>query len=276
MLTKLPYRTIITTPPNFSLISLDLSAAETWVVAHLANDQNMKRELIEGDIHSFSACVIHDLPVPPGQGKSKYKGLINEEQRYLGKKTNHSSSYRTSPYKLCEAINKDGTVTVSLHQVKRWHTLWHQTFLIRRWWNDIEDNLRQNSNTLTTTYNRSRTFYGIWNDDLLKEATAYEPQSTVADHMRGRLHPEFGIPGGIREIRKQITSKHPEIKLIQSAYDSVLMEVPDDVVDEIGEQCRSILLRPLVIRGETFTIPVDCDIYPKRWGEDKRSLRQSA
>ena len=268
---KIPYRSIICSPPNKSLLALDLSAAETWVVAYLTDDPNMKRELSAGDIHSFSACIISDIPIPEGTGKARYKPFIDEQTRYIGKKTNHGSSYRMGIYKQAEAINKDGVVTVSLKQVKTWHNRWHNTFLVKNWWREIEEGLQRNNRTMTTTYNRTRTFYGIWGDSLFKEATAYEPQSTVADHMRGRVHPELGIEGGIRAIRKAFLP-YPEIKLIQTAHDSILMEVPDDIVDEIGLKSQSLLSRPLVIKGETFTIPVDCDIYPKRWGEDKRSI----
>lgn len=264
---KLPLRSIICAPAGKSLISLDLSAAETWIVAHLANDPNMISQLATGDIHSFSARVVFEKSLADP---------VSEQERYIGKKVNHSASYRTSPYKMCEFINKEGNITVSLHQVKQWHARWHSTFMIRQWWNDIEERLRIQNRRLTTTYKRSRTFYGLWNDDLLKEATAYEPQSTVADHMRGRLHPELQIPGGIREIRKQITSQYPEILEIQTAHDSILLECPTSLVSEIGERCYRLLKRPLIIRDSTFTIPVDCDIYPERWGEGKRKLKFAA
>lgn len=231
----------------------------------------MKQELADGDLHSYSACLIYDLTVPQGTGKARFKGLIAPEQRYMGKKMNHSCGYRATPYKLTEAINKEGGITVSLHQVKKWYTAWHQGFLIQPWWRNIEERLRDNDNVLRTTYGREHRFYSFWSDELFKEATAFEPQSTVADHMRGRIHPEFGIPGGIREIRKHYL-KYPEIKLLQTAHDSLLLECPNPIVDEVGAKCVELLTRPLAINGETFTIPVDCDIYPKRWGEDKRAL----
>lgn len=269
--TKVPYRSIVRAPPGKSLISLDLSAAESWIVAHLSQDQNMLQELSSGDLHSFTACIIFEIPVPSGSGKARFKGIIDEAQRYMGKKTNHGSGYRMSAFKMTDEINKDGQITVSLYQVKRYAALWHNTFAIKSWWFDIEEKLNNNNRTLTTTYGRSREFFSLWSDDLLKEATAYEPQSTVADHMRGRIHPELGIKGGIREIY-YLYKDFPEIKLLQTAHDSLLLEAPSDSCEEIALQCQSLLLRPLVVRGETFKIPVDCDIYPERWGENKRKL----
>jgi hypothetical protein len=135
------------------------------------------------------------------------------------------------------------------------------------WWAEIDDKLRRDR-ILITPYRRKRTFLGLWNDDLLKEATAYVPQSTVGDHMNGAVQPELGIEGGLKAIYHQIIiPSKEEIKMIQTAHDSVVLDCPKPLISEISEQTVSLLHRPLVVNGETFTIPVDCDIYPERWGE---------
>lgn len=255
-----PVRSLIRAPKDYCFVTADLSAAESWIVAHLANDPNMKHELANGDLHKFSGRVIHELtPDDP----------ITDEERYLGKKMNHSSSYRTSPIKIAEFVNKEGKVTISVSQARRYHTLWHNAFHVKFWWLEIDEQIRT-TREMVTCYGFRRKFYGFIDDKLLKEATAFEPQSTVADHMNGKIHPELGIPGGLKEIRRKITKpSNGEIRMVQTAHDSVLMYVPRRIANEIAEQVVEILRRPLVVRGETFTIPVDCDIYPERWGEGK-------
>jgi DNA polymerase-1 len=254
---KAPLRTIIRARDGCSLISVDLSAAEAWVVAYLARDENMKRELAEGDLHKYAASIIFQKPT----------NLITTEERYVGKKGNHSLNYRTSAGKLCESINKEGIITVSLPQSKTYYERWHSAFNVRMWWAEIDDTLRR-TRCLVTPYRRKRVFFGLWNDDLLKEATAYVPQSTVADHMNGAVQPELGIEGGLLEIyRKIVVPSKFEVKMIQTAHDSVVLETPKPLLSEMSEKVVSILKRPLVVNGETFTIPVDCDIYPERWGE---------
>jgi len=254
---KVALRSMIRAREGCSLISTDLSAAEAWVVAYLARDVNMQRELAGGDLHKYAAAIIFQ----------KDSSLITKEERYVGKKGNHSLNYRTSAGKLCESINKEGIVTVSLPQAKTYYERWHSAFNVRMWWADIDDKLRRDR-TLITPYRRKRIFYGMWNDDLLKEATAYVPQSTVADHMNGAVQPELGVRGGLLAIYQDIIKKsNNEILMIQTAHDSVVLECPKPLVDEISEQVVSLLRRPLVVNGETFTIPVDCDIYPERWGE---------
>ena len=86
--------------------------------------------------------------------------------------------------------------------------------------------------------------------------------------MNGAVQPELGIEGGLLTIyRNIILPSKEEIRMIQTAHDSVVLECPRPLISEISEQTVSILKRPLVVGGETFTIPVDCDIYPERWGE---------
>jgi DNA polymerase-1 len=254
---KIPLRSIIRASPGNSLISVDLSAAEAWIVAYLARDQNMQRELAGGDLHKYAASIIFQKPTTE----------ITKEERYVGKKGNHSLNYRTSAGKLCESINKEGIITVSLPQTKTYFERWHSAFSVRMWWAEIDDKLRRDR-ILITPYRRKRTFLGLWNDDLLKEATAYVPQSTVGDHMNGAVQPELGIEGGLKAIYHQIIiPSKEEIKMIQTAHDSVVLDCPKPLISEISEQTVSLLHRPLVVNGETFTIPVDCDIYPERWGE---------
>lgn len=253
-----PIRSIIRAREGCSFISVDLSAAEAWIVAYLANDENMKRELGEGDVHKFAASIIF---------QKKKEDVTKIERNEVGKPCNHSLNYRTSANMLAQTINKKGVITVSLPQAKTYWTRWHAVFNVKFWWAEIDDKLRRDR-VLVTPYGRKRTFYGLWNDDLLKAATAYVPQSTVADHMNGAVQDELGIKGGLLELyHKIILPANKEIKMIQTAHDSVILECPKILISEISQQTVSILRRPLIVNGQSLTIPVDCDIYPERWGE---------
>lgn len=254
---KYPIRSIVKAPPGYSLISADLSAAEAWVVAYLANDENMKKYLQLKKIHEFAASVIFD----------KTLDTILPLERYTGKKANHSLNYKTSAEELVRSINKEGVITISVAKGKIYYTKWHSVFNVKYWWAEIEQRMYRDR-TIITCYGRKRVFYGQINSDLLKEATAYEPQSTVADHMNGAVQKEIGIEGGLKKLYEDIViPSGGYIRMIQTAYDSILIECPTSLCKEIGEQTVSILTRPLMVNGQTFTIPVDCDIYPERWGE---------
>lgn len=255
-----PIRSIITAEKGKQLLAMDLSQAEAWIVAYLANEPNMKRELAGGDIHTLSARIIFE-------NEALTKKDVNE--RYLGKKMNHSCNYQTGPFMIAIMINKESDkppyVTVTVKQTKLYHKRWTDFFNLSIWWKSIEEKLSIDR-TLITPYRRKRTFFAQWGPSLFKEATAFIPQSTVADHLYGYIQPEIGISGGLLGIKKQILNKYPEIKLVNSAHDSALFEVPVPLISEMKELFRQQIERPIMINGETFTIPVDSDIY-ERWGE---------
>lgn len=265
--TKLPIRSMYRAPKGKTLCAFDLSAAEAWIVAYLSNDPNMKRELADGDLHSYSATGIYDLKVDFNiPGKTKYEGVVTKDQRYIGKKMNHAGNYRTGPFKIAEFINKEGNITISVADAKLFHSKWLTAFNLQNWWNEI-DIIAATTRTMTTCYGFRRKFWGIYNEDLKKEMTAFEPQSTVADHMHGAIHPDLGIRGGNIAIHSDIVlPSHGEIVMCNTAHDSVMLEVPTPLVSEVISHVVSLLRRPIVIRGEEFTIPVDAEIG-ERWGE---------
>lgn len=261
----LALRSMYRAPAGKVLCGFDLSAAEAWVVAYLANEPNMKRELAEGDIHSFSACNIFDLPIPQGEGKSRYS-FVTGDQRYVGKKMNHASNYRTGVYKTAEFINKEGIITVSVADAKQYQAKWLSAFNLHNWWAEI-DFIAGAGRTITTAYGFRRRFWGIYNDKLKKEMTAFEPQSTVADHLLGAIQPELGIKGGALSVYHDIVApSNGEIRICNTAHDSLMMEVPYLIHREIMDRVITLLQRPLVVKGEQFTIPVDAEVG-ERWKE---------
>jgi hypothetical protein len=282
---KLHVRSMITAPKGFSLISVDLSQAESWCVAFLANEPNMKKALMFGDIHTEtagSALFFNDTGCPHSWNKldekegswicAECKDIVTKLMRYVGKRYNHASSYRMGAPRAAEVINKDSDkppyFTVTLEESKRYSEAWNAYYNLRDWWSGIEIKLSENARKLVTTYGRERVFYGQWGNELFKEATAFEPQSTVADHFNGQIHPQLGIRGGLREIYKQYIKPYKDDghKIINQAHDSCIVEVPTPVVEEIGLGMMRLLRRPLVINGEEFTIPVDGEWGP-RWTE---------
>ena len=266
---KLPIRSFLTASPEKVLLEFDFSQAEAWVVAYLANCREMKAALVrkgDKDIHSTSGRALFSIPED---------APISSDARYMGKKFNHASNYGTSPMMIAHMVNSESInppyTTITIAQAKTYHQRWKDLFHeIPRWWLDIQREL-SDSRTLKTPYGRERVFYGQWGDSLFKEAYAYIPQSTVADHCLGAVQPEVGIKGGIRGIFKEfvkgrISSGRPEIALLNTSHDSLILECPNSISKEVQETCVNLLQRPLQIGGETFTIPVDCKIG-HAWGE---------
>src|SRR3990167_663558 len=265
---KLPVRSIITAPKDYYLLSADLSQAETWVVAYLSGDKTIKEALAHGkksngtDIHSITASRFYHIP----------QGILpSETQRYVGKKGNHQCSYKGGAYKLAESINAESDkppfVTVSMAEAKIFWREWLDLFgSIQLWWSDVEERIRVNR-TITTIYRRKRIFYGVMGETLFKEATAHELQSTIAYHLLGAIQPELGIKGGLTSIYNEIViPSNNNIRIINTAHDSCILEVPRSDISSVAGKVVSFLKRPMMIKGEEFTVPVDLK-YGEHWEE---------
>jgi DNA polymerase I-like protein with 3'-5' exonuclease and polymerase domains len=223
----------------------------------------MKDALKRGIIHERTASFIFDKP------ETEIEPLV---ERYIGKKCNHAFNYRMGPYKAAESINKEGNITVSVAQTKMYHEKYHQNYMIKRWWSEIEEKLSLDR-TITTIYGRRYRFYSAWGEKLFKDATAFEPQSTVADHVFGAIQDELGIAGGIKLVYSSIVKGHEsDIKIVETAHDSIIVECPNTIVNEIAEQVVKCMRRPMVIKGDQFTIPVDCKVG-ERWDEGMTKLK---
>lgn len=246
--------------PGKVLIQCDLSQAETWIVAYLANCYEMKDALLNSDIHTKTASAIFGVPF----GSVEKDGI----ERYTGKRINHASSYRMSPERFTQVYNKDALVPITNAQSKQYQATWHQLYpeVKQIWWAKVEAQLNK-TRSITTSYGRRRVFFAQWGQELFKEATAFEPQSTVADHFNGLTQPELGIVGGLLEVKRKIVDRsHGEISIVNQSHDSALLEVPTRYASDIAPEFVSILRRPLIVNSEEVNIPVDCEIG-ERWGE---------
>lgn len=267
-----PIRGIVVAPKDHLLVNFDLAQAESWIVAYLADEPKMKQALLFGDIHRETAQ--HAFLEISDEEWEKIESKEKKLRRYTGKQYNHATAYRMGPYKAMEVINKRSDkppyLTVTLAESKTYYQKWHSYYHLDPWWASIESQLNQ-TRTLTTPYNRVRYFFGQWGNELFKEATAYVPQSTVADHMNGKVQSSLGIKGGVLEVKKQLHDKKA-LRIINQSHDSILNIIHKDVWKEVAEQTHKLLLRPLIVNGEELTIPVDCEVG-ERWGELKEQKR---
>lgn len=281
---KISFRSIFKAPTGKLLVAVDLSQAESWIVAFLANEKNMKYALMHSDIHCQSAGVIffsgncnHDW-VKKDRTCKKCGAILTKDQRYLGKRRMHASSYKMGAKKAMEVINADSDkppfISITLKESEAHSIAWLNFYQVKGWWIEVEGKDR----TITTTYGRSRTFYAQWGEDLEREKIAYEPQSTVADHFNGAIHPIIQKEGGLIHIYKKLIKpywcgntycEHREChKIINQSHDSCILELPSENASDIGKEAMHLLLRPLIIKDEEFIIPVDGKIGD-RWDEEE-------
>ncbi len=256
---KVSIRSQFVASPGCVLIQWDLSKAESWVVAWLADDYNMKQSLLHGDIHTDTAAnALFQVP----------KEQITKVMRYTGKRWNHASAYRMGYKKAMAVVNgesdKPPYLVVSLQESKTFSLRWHGYYpnVKSIWWREIEEKAAKNR-TIVNTYGVVHMFFERWGEELFRQMTAWEPQSTIAVHMNGMVHPELGIKGGVVEVHKQFKDA---LLIVNQSHDSIIADVPKANVDDVLIPVSNLLRRPLIVNGEEFTIPVDAEMG-ERWGE---------
>lgn len=246
-------------PPGHVILSVDLSQAESWIVGYLAQDENMITALKNGILHETTARRLFDL--------NDWSIPVPDEYRYVGKRTNHGTGYRMTPERFVEEYNlesPDGRV-ISIATGRKWQNIWHSTYpnVKNNWWNEIDFKLKTQDSTLTTVYGFTRKFFGPDSNEKKKEATAFEPQSTVADHFNGEVQEGNEIPGGLLEFNLQ---KPPEVKIINQSHDSFMAEVPKAIYMDMYYLAKKLFYRPIIIKGQECWIPVDGEVG-ERWKE---------
>ena len=236
-----------------SFVYRDYSQAEARVVAYLARCRGLI-ELFEDstrDVHKENAARIFGIPVEQ----------ISYEQRYLAKRVVHASNYGMREDRLVEIINADSEETgirVSQAQAK---VILNKYFMIypeiqENFWGDIKRELKK-SLTLNTPFGRKRSFYGRYDDTLLREAYSYIPQSTVGDLCCKAL---------VR-CYTDIQLAYPEwgAELLVNVHDSILMQCDDQFVSQVAAAMAEAMRIFIPIDATAFLIPTDCQVG-KNWG----------
>lgn len=258
LMRQVSLRSMFIAPKGHTLISYDLKQAETWIVAYLAKEERMKQSLLSGDIHTDTAVGLYNCE----------PAAVTKPMRYMGKKSNHSLAYREGYLMFTMAVNKESDkppyIVLTNREGKRIWDRWHELYNLKNWWDQLEFELSKNR-TLITPYRRKRVFFAPWGSELFKEATAYIPQSTIADHLNGAIQPELGIKGGLLEIHKKFVMTKA-CKVVNQAHDSIIVECESKLVSELVEPIINLLKRPVIVNGEECLIPVDVELG-ERWGE---------
>ena len=136
--------------------------------------------------------------------------------RDIGKRATHAMNYMVGSKKLKDLIN-EYVPKMRFRQIdaERFIAVFMQLRPgVVRWWMKIQTHLISIT-TLMNPYGRPRTFLDRFDNELVRKAVAFLPQSTAADHINGALH-------------------RIETRLSSMSKSNVLLQVHDS----IGGQCR--------------------------------------
>ena len=221
------------------IVNADLSQAEARIVAYLAGETRMQR-LFEsgGDVHTKNACNIFGVT----------QDKVKKSQRQIAKALVHGANYGIGHVRFSKIVGQpEGRARELLNQ---YHSLYP---CLQLWHAKIRDQIGK-TRTLTTPFGRKRMFFGRWSEDLVREAIAYVPQSTVGDLLNlGIIRCWNALP--------------PEWDMLMQNHDSVVVQLPKDTPDmHIWKFFKHYFEIPIEVNGTRCMVPMDIQIG-KNWGE---------
>lgn len=254
-----PYiRKVFVADPGKVFVYPDFSQAEARVVAYLAGEQRLIELFADPsrDVHKENAARIFNIPV------AEVTGI----QRYLAKRIIHASNYGMEAKRFVQVVNQDaddsfgqkGTgIRITLKEAESLLQMYHLMYpgIREKFWANVRRELQQ-SRTLTTPFGRKRTFFGRWDDKLLREAYSYIPQSTIGDLCCMALVRIF------HEVERKI----PGAELLLNVHDSILVQCDEADMERVASGMLECMRIPITLEGHTFTIPTDCQVG-YNWGK---------
>lgn len=286
-------RKIVRADEGKVLVQVDQAGAEALVVAYLCHYGNFRELFISGvKSHVFVALRVFEqvwrdkckeqaqsgevdfdgiFQATPGKvrdcrGWKIVDGVIkdsdnwpaSERYYYIAKMICHAANYgmKGPAFQLNVLQKSDGKVALSRQQAEAYLDQYHSLFPeIREWHYETEQILRA-TRILRNLFGYPRAFVTAWNDNLLKEALAYVPQSTV---------------GCITNIAYDKLQHHIEANkldwdLLNNCHDSYLCQVPKGEEQEAAKVMIDFMCQDLQNRrGEKFKMKAAASIG-MNWG----------
>jgi len=245
-----PIRPIYIADPGMKFAKFDAKSGESFVVGaiewNLFHDSRYLEACESGDPHTAVARIC--WPSLPWTGDFKHDKDIAEQPyyrhytyRFMCKKLGHGSNYGGMPQTLAEQSK------LPIQVVEKFQPMYFKAFPAHlRWQAHVDTQLRRHGN-ITSLMGRRRYFSGRRNSpDTLREAIAYDPQSSLADIVNKAM---------LRIWRLDICT------IILQDHDAITFMYPEEAEAEILPQLASLLPERIPLaNGRFLEIPYDCQV----------------
>lgn len=243
-------RTIFVADPGMKFAYIDLEQAESRAVAAIVYLLFGESEYLDacesGDLHTTVARMVwtglpwtgelfHDKRTIAGQ--IFYRDFT---YRDMAKRGGHGTNYYGTPYTMARHLK------VETEAMERFQRSYFEAFPgIRKWHHAVAKQL-QLQGYLTTLLGRKRFFFGRRNDDTtLREAIAYNPQSTVGD---------------ILNLGAWRVWKANKVQMLAQIHDAILIQYPEKDEDKIIPQVLDLITVPIPLGNRDLIIPSEAQV----------------
>lgn len=256
------FRSIIGSPPGYTLMEFDASGQEFRWMAIKSGDQAMLQLCQPGeDAHSYMAARIVGADYRELVARVKAEDEDANQNRYLGKVANLSLQYRTYPKTFRKVARVQYDIPMELPEAQRIHRTYQQTYPgVPTYW-DHQIRLVKHNGYAETLAGRRVQVVGNWEGKL-----AWKMESTALNY------PVQGTGGDQKYLAMQIIK--PYLLSIGAYFawdlhDGIYLWVPDDKVVRAAIEIKRLLANLPYREAWGFTPPIplpwDCK-FGKLWG----------
>lgn len=276
-------RTMLIVDEGYVFINVDLSQAESRVVALLSDDEEKLRMMDAFDIHSVTASWVYGGD-NDAWTKARHGG--NEpSERFIGKTLRHAGERGMGKHRLMDIVNTDSKkygIDLTISEWKAGLILdifhrkdtsikgdengkWIGIDMIERlsYFKLIETILKENKRVIEAPYGRRRVFFERWGEDLFKEAYSHLPQAIVSDK--------------IKMVALAMRRRVPGIRIVLEGHDALLFSLRINEVDRTVPLIREEMSIPIPFTGSiprrSLTIPCDVEIGERNYKDLKKYRR---
>ena len=231
------------------IVAMDLTTAEVYCAAVLADDKNLMKVFSDGgNFHSTIAKQVFKLP---GEVEDVAEHYTAERQQ--AKAVTFGIMYGAGPAKISEQVTKDSGKYFSPAEAK--HTIddYFEAFpKLKGWLNNTQKFIQANG-FIYSHFGRKRRLPNVFSQD--KGIASHEVRSGVNALVQS-VASDVNLLGAI-EMQKYIVKTGMKAKIFALVHDSVLAEVPEDEIELYSAKLLEFIQRD---RGLSVPgTPIGCD-----------------
>ena len=231
------------------IVAMDLTTAEVYVAAKLANDKALMDVFRDGgNFHSTIAKRVFGLPCEADKVAEFYP-----TQRQAAKAVTFGIMYGAGPKKISETVTKDSGKFFSISEAKEVIDEYFSAFHKLKKWIENNQKLIEKNGFVYSFFGRKRRLPNISSDDqgirshTIRSGLNFLVQSPASD---------INLLGAI-DMEAYIRANKMKSRIFALVHDSILAEVPTEEVDVYSSALQGFIQ---LDRGITISgAPVGCD-----------------
>ena len=231
------------------IVAMDLTTAEVYCAAVLANDKALMKVFQDGgNFHSQIAKLVFNLPGTVEEVTEHYS-----TERQMAKAVTFGIMYGAGPKKISEQVSKDSGKYFSTTEAKEVIDDYFAQFHGLKSWLDKSKQFIQDNGFIYSYFGRKRRLPNVFSED--KGIAAHEVRSGI-NFLVQSIASDVNLLGAI-DSHKEVKERGMRAQIFALVHDSILAEVDEEEVEEYCEVVRRNVQkdRGLSIPGT----PIGCD-----------------